>query len=104
MELDDYQQQAIAFAIFPASCSLVYPALALSEECGELNGKIAKCMRDGTEFPLDAIRKECGDVLWQLNAVVSYFGWSLSDVATENIAKLTDRKARKVLSGSGDNR
>jgi NTP pyrophosphatase (non-canonical NTP hydrolase) len=104
LNFNDYQQRAIAFAKFPPAYSLVYPALALSEECGELNGKIAKAFRDSTDFPLDGIKKECGDVLWQLNAIVTYFGWTLQEVATLNIEKLTDRANRNTLRGSGDER
>lgn len=104
MDLNDYQDRAIAFAVFPTAYSLVYPALALSEECGELNGKIAKAFRDGTDFPTDSIKKELGDILWQWNALVSYFGWTASEIAEQNLQKLTDRAARNTIRGSGDNR
>ena len=51
---------------------IIYPALGLVSEAGEVADKIKKAMRDeGLEIPLDldadqrrAIAKELGDVLW----------------------------------------
>lgn len=48
------------------------------------------------------VKKELGDVLWQVAAVADDFGLSLSDVAEHNIAKLADRDKRGVIDGAGD--
>lgn len=55
-------------------------------------------------MPVDGIRKELGDVLWQVQAIASHFGWRLEEIAIENLLKLEDRAKRGVIGGSGDNR
>ena len=52
----------------------------------------------------DQLKKEAGDILWQLSGLCSVMGWSLEDIAQQNLDKLADRKERKVIDGSGDNR
>ena len=50
------------------------------------------------------LRKEAGDILWQLSGLCSVMGWTLEEVAQENLAKLADRQKRNVIVGNGDNR
>lgn len=50
------------------------------------------------------IQKECGDILWQLAGLCHVFGWTLEDVAKQNLKKLADRFDRGVIVGEGDNR
>jgi NTP pyrophosphatase (non-canonical NTP hydrolase) len=52
----------------------------------------------------DALKKEAGDILWQLSGLCSVMGWRLEDIAQQNLDKLADRKSRQVIDGSGDNR
>ena len=104
MNLNDYQKKAEEFHAFK---SIMYPYLALSEEVGELLGKIAKLHRGDvtvSEEYLLGVKKELGDVLWNVSAIASINGWTLEEVAQLNIEKLTDRKERNVIKGEGDNR
>jgi NTP pyrophosphatase (non-canonical NTP hydrolase) len=87
----------------------LYPAFALSEEAGEVAGKIAKFIRkSGTESDYSKLRedvkKELGDVAYQLSETARQFGWTLQDVIDGNVEKLSDRKKRGVLIGEGDDR
>jgi NTP pyrophosphatase (non-canonical NTP hydrolase) len=50
------------------------------------------------------VKKELGDVLWHLSQIANDNDFSLSEIAALNIAKLTDRKKRDVIIGSGDER
>jgi NTP pyrophosphatase (non-canonical NTP hydrolase) len=50
------------------------------------------------------LAKELGDVLWYVSQIASELELNLSDVANMNIEKLSSRKNREQLSGSGDNR
>lgn len=50
------------------------------------------------------IQKEAGDILWQLAGLCSVMGWSLEEVAQQNLYKLASRKERNVIDGNGDNR
>ncbi len=96
-------------AVYGAGHAIIYPALGLGNEAGEVQGKIKKVLRDKEGNFDDAkvreeLSAECGDVLWYLAALCRDLGISLDDVARQNIAKLRDRQARGVLQGSGDNR
>ena len=108
MLLDEYQRHISQFARYPYSGTgeigeLTYVALGLNGEAGEFAEKIKKLIRDGVFVREDAA-KELGDVLWYLSRAAEAIGYSLSDIAQMNIDKLSSRKERNVLAGSGDNR
>tara|TARA_R110002051_G_scaffold194521_1_gene262774 strand:+ start:112 stop:423 length:312 start_codon:yes stop_codon:yes gene_type:complete len=101
-DLEQYQIDAMKFADFKHE---VYPFLGLPEEVGEFLRLFAKLYRgDYDKIDTDDVLKEAGDVLWQLTACLDTQGLTLSQAAQMNILKLTDRKARDVIKGSGDNR
>lgn len=81
----------------------VYARENLVGEVGEFFSLRAKARRDGipTDYKVRS-KKELGDILWQLTAVIEDEGFTLEEVAETNLEKLFDRKARGVLSGSGD--
>lgn len=81
-----------------------YSLLALSEEVGELHGKMAKSWRDQTSVGMNDIIKELGDIIFQWVAVCTDLDLDPNDVLDKNVAKLIDRKERQVLEGSGDDR
>ena len=99
---------AFKTATIKASCDYVYPCLGLSEEAGELNGKLAKIIRDKKGIISDedkqAISKEIGDCMWMISEICTVLDLSLAEVMQQNLKKLEDRRNRNVLSGSGDNR
>lgn len=109
MDFKEYQQKAQQFALY---AERGYPFLALPEEVGEFLGLKAKEARGdnlnarfgGPNKVREALLKEAGDVLWQLTACLSELGMTLEEAAQLNIEKLSDRKARGVIKGSGDNR
>jgi len=108
MNLSDYENKINEFAIYPESgqgtpMALAYCALGLGGEAGEYSEKVKKLIRDGgLDKPLAL--KELGDVLWYLTRSANELGYSLVDVAQVNLIKLSDRKDRGVLRGSGDER
>ena len=77
-------------------------------ECGEVQGKIKKIIRDAggdiSEETKKEISKEIGDILWYIMALCEEFGFSMDEIAQQNINKLYSRMERGVLGGSGDNR
>lgn len=85
-----------------------YPALGLAGEVGEFCNKLKKVMRDNkgeiTDEFLDFAKGEIGDILWYVAAVCSELSLDMNQIATDNINKLSSRKERGVLKGSGDNR
>lgn len=109
MTFKDYQDKAVKTAIYGTGSTIIYPALGLANEAGEVLGKIKKVLRDkdGKFDNLDtriAIADEIGDVLWYITALSRDIDIPLETIAQRNIEKLLDRQARNVIQGSGDNR
>lgn len=105
MWLNEYQQKAGETAIFPeGDVGLVYLALKLNGEAGEVAEKIGKGIRDQLRPDNEALAKELGDVLWYVAMLSKHIGYDLDKIAELNINKLADRKARGKLQGSGDDR
>lgn len=103
MTFEEYQEQARSTAIYPRDRAIVYPALGLTGEAGEVAEKVKKWIRDGN-LDKEAIAKELGDVLWYIAALSGDLGISMDEIASQNIRKLQDRAARGKIQGSGDNR
>lgn len=122
MTLNDYQQQAMTTCL-PESENFAYMMLNLVGEVGEIAGKVSKYIRkgqasfEGNDLRLYSqgddnaawdresdLRKEAGDVLWQLAGLCTVMGWDLEDIARQNLSKLADRKQRGVIASEGDNR
>ena len=108
VSMDWYQAEARRFSQYSQSPEYggirLYPFFALSEEAGEVAGKVAKALRKGVDLPEDALALELGDVLWQVAACANELGLSLSDIADRNLAKLEGREKRGVIVGEGDDR
>lgn len=112
MNFNDYQEEAISFAIYPKSKEWdlpLYPALGLAGEAGEVAEKIKKLMRDTdakilTFAQREDVARELGDVLWYCANLAEDLGLDLERVAELNLEKLRSRKDRGKISGSGDNR
>ena len=108
MDLDEYQRAAGGTAIYAEHHRVIYPALGLASEAGEVAGKIKKVLRDqGGDFAqasTDALKDELGDVLWYVAVLAGDLGLSLDQIARDNLAKLQSRQARGRLGGAGDER
>lgn len=109
LTFDEYQDLALDSAIYDEKFRILYPALKLAGEAGEVAEKVGKRLRDydgdldNLEFQQE-LAKELGDVLWYISALASDMGYSLAEIGDMNLAKLASRAARGVLGGSGDNR
>lgn len=104
LTFNDYQVSAHATAVYPDQHQIVYPALGLAGEAGEVAEKVKKWLRGDKELDRDALAKELGDVLWYIAALSADLGFTLEEIAHGNIQKLLDRQSKGVLKGSGDNR
>lgn len=112
MTLDEYQRGALRTAAFPESVRVLYPALKLAGEAGEVTEKLGKLMRDEGWLPgsaltpaqRDALTQELGDVLWYVAVLAADLEVDLETVGATNLAKLASRQARGVIGGSGDER
>lgn len=121
LTLNDYQERAMTTCM-PTCNNLSYMLLNLVGEVGEFSSKVAKHIRKGeagigsgdtpnqfyftakANFLTDrvALRKEAGDILWQLAGLCKVMGWDLEAVAQENLAKLAERAKNGTIAGNGD--
>jgi NTP pyrophosphatase (non-canonical NTP hydrolase) len=109
MNFSDYQTKSRKTARYPViGHGVIYPTLGLTNEAGEVAGKVKKIFRDkggliGTE-EREALKSELGDVLWYLAQVCTELEIPLDEVAEANIEKLFSRLERGKIGGEGDNR
>ena len=93
MTFQQYQKIALSAASYPnQGRSLIYPALGLASETGELMEKVQRVLEIGgstlDENTRLSITKDLGDVLWYLTAIGYEIGITLEDIARCNIEKL----------------
>lgn len=112
MTLNEYQEAAMSTAQFPEHAKLLYPALKLAGEAGEVAEKVGKLIRDKGWKPGEpiaeedrlALGQELQDCAWYIAALAQGLGFTLQEVADMGLAKLKSRAERGVIGGSGDNR
>ena len=104
----EYEESAAKTAIYDKQWAIVYPALGVNGEAGEIAEKVKKMLRDdgGVMTPQrrQNLAYEIGDVLWYLTALCHDLGMTLEGCARMNFEKLDSRSRRDALQGSGDNR
>ena len=108
MQIDDYQNTAKTTAIYPQEHKILYPALGLAGEAGEVANKVKKIIRDGVQNMQpdwkQQLAAEIGDALWYCAVLADDLNMSLSTLAAQNLEKLERRKEQGTLQGSGDKR
>lgn len=88
---------------------LLYAALALNGEAGEVAEKVKRIVRGDYEgMSIDEVRAkiqgELGDVLYCVCMVCAEMGLELNDVMLSSVVKFESRLRRGVLQGEGDDR
>ena len=115
----EYQDKAHDFASYGDNA--MYPALGLAEEAGGGCGKIAKFIRhnngmtpqdaEESSSPLmrdevanfrTALMSELSDVMWMVAEIATLNGLGLDEIMEYNIVKLTERRSKGLIDGSGD--
>ena len=106
MNFNEYQKLARSTAVYPEEHKVVYPALGLCGEAGEVADKIKKTIRGDSSLVevTGSIADELGDVLWYLAILADDLGVDLEDIAKWNVDKLQRRMKSNKIKGDGDNR
>lgn len=110
MNFNEYQKKALKTNLSKEDKfkELMQQVLGLADEAGEVQALFKKWIRDDEadfdKLNKEKIKKELGDVLWYIAVIAHDLEIDLNEIAEINIAKLTDRKKRGKLTGSGDNR
>ena len=106
MDLNDYQNAARRTAVYAEHHRVIYPALGLASEAGEVAGKIKKVLRDqGGDFaqaPTDALKDELGDVLWYVAVLAADLGLSPGPDRRQPTSPSWHRAKARPLGGAGD--
>ena len=106
--IHEFTQHAMIIHLWEA-LRIQYVVLGLAGEAGEISNKVKKEIRDnprspfGTEFK-QAMTKEIGDCMWYISQLCNELGLDLGAIMAFNLEKLTDRKERGTITGSGDDR
>jgi len=106
MNFNEYQKLARSTAIYPKESKVIYPALGLCGEAGEVADKIKKTIRGDSSLDEVSgnIAGELGDVLWYLAILADDLEVDLEDIVQNNIDKLQRRMKSNKIKGDGDNR
>ena len=105
----EYQRQSRkTWSLIHTDHPIVYPTLGLTNEAGELAGKVKKIFRDKgghiSDQDRQELKKELGDVLWYLTQICTELDLTLEEVAEANLVKLFSRMERGAIKGDGDDR
>lgn len=119
LTFDEYQSATEETAVYPTGLiephgpdgstttsidvGVLYTALGLNGEAGEVAERVKKDLRGDDDEPMD-LGDEIGDVLWYLAQLSDQLGYSLESVARRNRNKLLDRDERDEIKGSGSDR
>lgn len=103
----NFQSLASKTAIYPENLKILYPALGLAGEAGEVANKVKKIYRDEKELTdevKEEIGKEIGDVMWYCAALATDLGLDLNKIGSDCIKRLENRKKNGTIKGDGDDR
>lgn len=111
MKFKSYVSAAARTREYPEIYDVLYPAMGLSGESGEVMEIIKKQIRRGGYLPgidpdlsdevRDALIDEMGDVLWYLAMLARDLGCSLELVASRNLRKLAERQDKGQIKDHG---
>jgi len=109
MNFNDYQKETQKTAIYPKKKGLEYTVLGLSNEAGEVAGKLKKHIRGDIKYAnldkfTEMITSELGDVLWYVSQIATELNISLDHIACSNLHKLKFRYNNGTIKGDGDER
>jgi NTP pyrophosphatase (non-canonical NTP hydrolase) len=103
MELNVYQERANRTDQRPGrdEQALVFPLLGLASEVGSLVNQYKKRVRDGEVHELFDRKAavELGDILWYVANLAAKLGYSLQDVADQNLRRINERWAAETAEG-----
>ena len=93
MDLNEYQRLAHKTQNPHLTAREIYAqcAMGLAGETGEVADLLKKYLFHGHFIDKEKVKRELGDVLWYVAELAGACGFTMTDVAGANIAKLMDR-------------
>lgn len=90
--------------MLPAPGALIYGAIGLTGEAGEVADCIKKYMFHGHDLNREDILKELGDVLWYVALICDTLDTTMDEVMEKNIDKLLKRYPEGFSEAASRNR
>jgi NTP pyrophosphatase (non-canonical NTP hydrolase) len=105
MQMNEYQRLALRTAA-PATdqMHLIHAALGLAGEAGEFADAVKRAAIYGRPLDNLNLKEEIGDILWYCALAAESIGYSLQDIASDNIAKLARRYPEKFTTELSEKR
>jgi NTP pyrophosphatase (non-canonical NTP hydrolase) len=75
----------------PEQCELLHAAIGIAGEAGELLDAVRKHVFDGQPLDEDNLKEEAGDIIFYLEALIQTMRFSVHEIITGNMAKLSKR-------------
>lgn len=104
LSLNEYQALARTTAVYPVVYKILYPALGLAGESGEIANLVKKIARgdyDAKDILTD-LEDELGDALWYIAMLAQDLGLDMERIAKVNLLKLSARAKAGTINRSGD--
>jgi len=93
---------------FNHNAKIMFHALGMAGEAGEVANKVKKIFRDDkgevTDQRRDQIARELGGVYWYFTRLAADFGFTVEDIRDINWKELESRRQRGTVLGDGDDR
>jgi len=108
MEFKEYEDSIGRFDKYEEKDKLSCYVFGICGESGEIAEKIKKIYRDKkgkiSQSDREGLAKEIGDVLWYITRLATWLKIPMDNCASMNLGKLTEREARDMIHGDGDDR
>lgn len=75
----------------PSQCELLHAAIGIAGEAGELLDAVRKHVFEGEPLDEDNLKEEAGDIIFYLEALIQTMRFSVHEIITGNMAKLSKR-------------
>lgn len=110
MNFNEYQERCEETAVYKESSQglqrLLYCALGLGSEAGEVLGAVKRILRDDNGEMSDSrktmIALEVGDVMWYCAMIAHELDIPLDVIVWVNLEKLQNRMANNTIKGGGE--
>lgn len=90
--LKEHQRQVLrGMFVRPNVEPISHAALGLAGEVGEVVDHIKKGQYYDRDIDVPKLKEELGDALWYMQFLLGRFGWTLEEIARENLDKLAKR-------------
>jgi NTP pyrophosphatase (non-canonical NTP hydrolase) len=98
MQASEYQKWCRRFDNHESDVNMLALSLGLCAEAGEVANEFERrCRKNAAPLDLDKVRKELGDVMWNVARIADELNMTLEEIMQHNINKLIARYAEEGI-------